>query len=234
MASLTDLLLGLVALALFRRLPRDADASRYWRAMFAWVGAAGLGGAVHHAVLVGHPAVGRVAWAVLSTMVVVIVSYLLAATVVEVLGRARAVVFWPLRMISLLAYVGLAVTGRAGIGAIVACEGVTMACVLGLWVWAFARHHPAARPMLVAIAASIGAAVFRLVPGISALVGLDSNAAYHLGQTVGMVLLARAVVVSRTAQVAVPRPLPADRRAASDGGAAGNGRAPHTGPPPRR
>lgn len=193
MASLTDLALGLVTLELFRRLPRVGDASRYWRAAFAWAAASALAGAVYHAVLVGRPRIGTVAWAVTSSMVVVVMTFLLAASVIEVLGRSRAMVFWPLRLIGLIAYAIFAATGHASITAILWCESLTVACVLALWVWAAFRGHPLARPVLVAIGVSIAAAMFRLVPGAAALVRLDPDSAYHLGQIVGMVFLYSAV-----------------------------------------
>ena len=50
-----------------------------------------------------------------------------------------------------------------------------------------------ARLMLVAIGVSIAAAMLRLVPGAAALMGLDSDSGYHLGQIGGMVLLYHAV-----------------------------------------
>ena len=193
MASLTDLALGLVTLYLFVRLPRNGEASRYWRWAFAWAAAAALAGAVYHAVLVGIPRVNHVSWAVTSSMVVVVMSFLLAASVVEVLGRSRAAVFWPLRLLGLAAYAIIAATGRASITAILWCESLTVACVLGLWIWALLRAHPMARPMLVAIGASIAAAVFRLSPAAAALVRLDPDSAYHLGQIAGLVLLFSAV-----------------------------------------
>jgi hypothetical protein len=193
MASLTDLALGLITLELLRRLPRDGDASRYWRAAFAWAALTALLGAAYHGVLVGRPRVGTVVWAVMSSMVVVVMSFVLAASVIEVLGRRRAVVFWPLRLIGLIAYVVFAATGHASITAILWCESLTVACVLGLWGWAAVRGHPLARPMLIAIGASIAAAMFRLLPGAAALVRLDPDSGYHLGQIVGMVLLALAV-----------------------------------------
>jgi hypothetical protein len=197
MASLTDLALGLVSTYLCLRLPRGTAASPYWRATFAWAAAAALAGAVHHGVLAGNPHVARVSWAVVSSMVVVVMSFLLAASVIEVLGRRRAVVFWPLRLVGLGAYVVFAATGHASIAAIMWCESLTVACVLGLWIGAAVHRHPLARPMLVAIGASIAAAMFRLVPGAAGLVGLDPNSAYHLGQIVGMVLLFHAVAGSR-------------------------------------
>src|SRR3954449_12915107 len=205
MASLTDLALGLVSLYLFVRFPRDHPASKYWRATFFCAAVAALGGAVHHAVLVGDPHVARVSWAVVSSMVVVVMSFLLAASVIEVLGRSRAIVFWPLRLIGLVAYAIFAITGHASIAAIMWCESITVASVLGLWVWAAAHRHPKARPMLIAIGASIAAAMFRLVPGAAGLVGLDPNSAYHLAQIVGMVLLFHAVAGTRT--TLVPRPV---------------------------
>jgi hypothetical protein len=47
--------------------------------------------------------------------------------------------------------------------------------------------------MLVAIGATIAAAMLRLVPGAAALTGLDPDSGYHLGQIAGMVLLYHAV-----------------------------------------
>ncbi|MGH3549384.1 MAG: DUF6962 family protein [Pseudonocardiaceae bacterium] len=193
MPSLTDLALGLVTLYLLRRLPRGGEVSRHWRAAFAWAAATALAGAVHHGVFVGIPRVNTLSWAVTSIMVVVTMSYLLAASVVQVLGRSRAVVFWLLRSVGLVAYMIVAAAGHASITAIMSCESLTMASVVGLWIWAWLRHHPMGRPMLVAIGASIAAAVLRIMPGAAALVGLDPDSAYHLGQIVGMVLLYHAI-----------------------------------------
>jgi hypothetical protein len=213
MASLTDLALGLVVLHLVRRLPRDVEGSRYWRAAFAWTAATALSGAVYHAVLVRLPRVGPVSWAVISSMVVVVMSFLLAASVTQLLGRHRAAVFWPLRALGLLAYAVVAATGRASITGIIWCESLTVAGVLALWTWAWLRHHPSGRPMLIAIAASIAAALFKLAPGAAALVGLDPDSAYHLGQIVGMVLLFRAV--AGPGSVAGLRPVGGGRRRAA-------------------
>lgn len=190
--SLTDLALGLTVLALSRRLPREGPVSRHWRSAFQWAGAAAIAGAVHHGWLVGVEGVAGPSWAVTSLLVVVVLSYLLAASVVHVLGAARVALFWPLRSLGLVAYVVAAATGHAGIAAIMWCESVTMAAIIGLWGWAAYRRHPMARPVLVAIGASIAAALVRVVPGIGAVVGLDPNSAYHLAQIPGMVLLYRA------------------------------------------
>ncbi|MGB7797285.1 MAG: hypothetical protein WBL53_13680 [Pseudonocardiaceae bacterium] len=197
MPALTDLALGLVTLCLVRRLPRGGEVSRHWRAAFAWAVGTALAGAVYHGVLVGIPRVNTLSWAVTSIMVVVVMSYLLAASVAQLLGRRRAVVFWLLRSVGLVAYVILAATGHASITAIMWCESLTMASVLGLWIWAWRRHHPMGRPMLVAIGVSIAAAMLRLVPGAAALAGLDPDSGYHLGQIAGMVLLYHAIASTR-------------------------------------
>ena len=193
LASLTDLALGLVSLYLWPRLPRNVEGAKYWRAAFAWAAATALIGAVYHGFLTGRPTIGEITWAVMSTMVVVVMSYLLAAAVVQVLGRSRAIVFWPLRLIGFVAYAIIAATGHPSIMAIMYCESVTMACVIGLWVWAWLHGHPSGRAMLLAIGVSIAGALFRLIPGASDLLRIDPDSAYHIGQIVGMVLLARAV-----------------------------------------
>jgi len=207
LASLTDLALGLLTLGLVWWLPRGLVASRYWRATFAGAALTALIGAAYHGVLVGIPRANTVTWAVMSSMVVVVMSFLLAASVLEILGRSRAVVFWPLRLIGLIAYAVFAVTGHASIDAIMWCESLTMASVIALWGWAAVHGHPLGRRMLVAIGVSIAAALFRLVPGAAALIGLDPDSAYHLGQIVGMLLLFRAVAGTWRRPVAEPQPV---------------------------
>ncbi len=192
--ALTDLLLGLVVCALALGVRRQPDIHRYWQATFWWAGAAALAGFVHHGVLVRWPAVADVSWPVISVMVVVAASYLLAATVEEVLGPGHTRTFWLLRTAGLLAYIGLAATGHAGVSAMLACESITFACVLGLWGWAAYQRNPLAVPVLVAIAASGAAAGVRaLSPAVTERVHLDPTSLYHLAQIVGMVLLYRAV-----------------------------------------
>jgi hypothetical protein len=128
-------------------------------------------------------------------MVVLAVSYLLAATVEEVLGPGRGGVFWLLRSGGLVAYAVLALTGRAGIGAILLCEGLTMIAILALWGYAAHRGNPLAWPVITALAVSGLAAVARALPsGATELVGLDPTSLYHLAQIPGLVLLAWAVL----------------------------------------
>jgi Family of unknown function (DUF6962) len=194
MQSLTDLVLGIVVVTLAVRLRRLPGIHRHWLASFWWAGIAALAGAVHHGVVVRWARPAEYSWAAISVVVVVAVSYLLAATVLEVLGPGRARAFWLLRSLGLIAYLGAVVTGHAGVTAMLTCESLTMLSVLGLWCWALLRGHPLARPVLLAVLASgAAAAVKPISPQVTELVGLDPTSAYHLAQIAGMVLLYRAV-----------------------------------------
>lgn len=217
LASVTDLILGLVTLVLFPRVPRDVEGSGSWRAAFGFTALTALIGAVYHGYLVGDPRWGQLTWAVMSTMVVIVMSFLLAATVVQVLGRSRVVVFWPLRLLGFVAYAVVAASGHPSIEAIMWCESLTMACVIGLWVWGWLRGHPAGGAVLVAIGVSIAAALLRLVPGAASLVRIDPDSAYHIGQIVGMILLFRAIARRGTRRDAADEPAPAPRGRAVPG-----------------
>jgi hypothetical protein len=193
--ALTDLALGLVTLALAVALQSRPLVHRYWRLTFWWSGSAAVAGFVHHGWVTCSETWADPSWALISGMVVIAISYLLAATVVEVLGPGRGRVFWLLRSASLVAYAALALTGRAGIGAILLCEGVTMLAILGLWFWAAARGLPLARLVCVALVASAAAATFRAMPEEwTEAVGLDPISAYHLAQIPGLVILAWALL----------------------------------------
>jgi hypothetical protein len=127
-------------------------------------------------------------------MVVVTISFTLAATVSDVLGPGRRRVFWLLRMLSLGAYAILALLGHYGVGTILACEGVTMVCVLILWGVALARHQPRAPRMMVALGTSAVAGLMRALPSsLTEHIGLDPTSVYHLAQIPPMILLCRAV-----------------------------------------
>jgi hypothetical protein len=192
--SLTDLVLGIVTLIFAVRLCRAPAVPRYWLAPFWWSGIAAVAGAVHHAVAVRWARPAEISWGAISVLVVVAVSYLLAATVREVLGPGRAPVFWLLRSLGLVAYLGAAVSGHAGVTAMLSCESLTMLSVLGLWAQAALHDHPLARPVLAAVLASGAAAVAKVIPPeVTGQVGLDPTSAYHLAQVAGMALLYRAI-----------------------------------------
>jgi uncharacterized membrane protein len=188
--SLTDLTLGLVVAWLTLRLRRRPEVHRHWVASFGWAGVAALAGAVHHAVLVRWVRWADVSWAVITVMIVLAVSYLLAGSVVEVLGSGHAREFWLLRSIGLVAYVAVALTGHAGVGSMLACEGLTMASVVALWVLAAYRRHPLGRPVLFAIVLSGAAgATQALSQSVTGVIGLDPTSTYHLAQIAGMTAL---------------------------------------------
>ena len=207
-SSLTDLALGVAVIALALGLRRAPSVHRHWRTMFWWVGAAALAGAVHHGWMTRSERWADPSWGLISCMVVIGISYLLAATVVEVLGPGRGRVFWVLRSLSLVAYGALALAGHAGIEAILLCEGVTMAAVIGLWIHAARTGHPLALPLLAALAASSMAGATRAMPAdVTALVGLDPTSLYHVAQIPGMAMLYGTLVGAAV----VPRALRARR-----------------------
>lgn len=196
-SSLTDLLLAAVGAwcALWLR-SRKGLTPHWWRTL-AWTAAAAFAGAVHHGFATASDRWTDPSWAVVTFLVVVAISYLLAAAVDEVLGPGRARAFWVLRSASLLAYVVVAATIGASIGAILLSEGVTMLAVLALWVIGLRRRHPRAPAVIVALVASMVAAVIRAAPAdLVAPTGLDPTSLYHLAQIPGLVLLARAAAAS--------------------------------------
>jgi hypothetical protein len=217
--ALTDLALGLVAAWCATRA-RTWPVGRHWRTTFWWAAAAALAGFLWHGVLADSSWAGP-AWAAISAMVVVTISYALAATVHDVLGAGRRRVFWVLRAGSLGAYAVLALFGHYGVATILACEGVTMVCVLVLWLIALRRGLPGGRLMVLALAANIVAGCTRALPqGATGLVGLDPISLYHVAQIPAVVLLYVAVV-DRARRVAVTgRTVPPLGRAAFDAGPA--------------
>jgi hypothetical protein len=201
-SSLTDLLLAGVAAWLALGLRRRPGLSPYWWRTFAWTAAAALAGSIHHGYVTRYDRWDGASWAIVTFLVVVAISYLLAASVEEVLGPGHAKAFWILRSASLVAYVAVAVTVGASIGAILLCEGITMLAVLALWWIALRRGHPRARAVAVAIVASMAAAAIRAAPpGLVEPTGLDPTSLYHLAQIPGLVLLALAVVGSGAARL---------------------------------
>jgi len=193
-SALTDLLLAGVAAWLALRLATRQGVSGHWVRTFWWTAAAAGAGTIHHGFVTASNRWDGASWAAVTFLVVVAISYLLAASVDDVLGPGHATAFWALRSASLVAYVVVAATAGASIGAILLCEGVTMAAVLALWGVGLRRRHPRAARVAVAILASVVAAAIRAAPSdLVAQTGLDSTALYHLAQIPGLVLLAAAV-----------------------------------------
>jgi small-conductance mechanosensitive channel len=204
-SSLTDLALGLVTLGLALDV-RERDVNRYWSRMLWWATTAALAGAVHHAFVTFSDKWSEPSWAVISGLVVITISYTLAATVEDVLGPGHQRVFWLLRTAGLGAYGGLAVFGYFGVSTMLACEGVTMVTILVLWGIALYRGHSRAPTMLLALAASAAAGGVRALPsGVTKVVGLDPTSLYHLAQIPGMVLVLVALSTTSFAGASVER-----------------------------
>jgi len=213
-SALTDLLLGAVAVAVAVRIGRRTDLTPHWRRMFGWTATAALAGSVHHGFVTGSAHWSDQSWLVVTFLVVVAISYLLAASVDEVLGAGHARTFWVLRSASLAAYVVVAATLGASIGAILLCEGVTMFAVLALWGVGVRRHHPRAGAVAVAIVASVVAAVIRALPAdLVEPTGMDPTSLYHLAQIPGVVLL----YLAATRRDQGFEPSPSGPNAGSDG-----------------
>ncbi len=201
-ASLTDLALGVVTIILASRL-RVPHVNKWWRRTMWWAGVTALAGAVHHGFVTYSRTWAGPSWAVISAMVVVTISFSLAATVHDVLGPARHRTFLALRSLSLGAYAVLAASGYYGMGAILACEGVTMVTILVLWAVALERGHPRAPGMIVALGASMVAGATRALPAhVTQLVQLDPVSVYHLAQIFAMVLLWAVLVADPSADQA--------------------------------
>jgi hypothetical protein len=207
-ASLTDLALGLVTLGLALDI-RGRAVNRFWLRTLGWATAAALAGAVHHAFVTFSRTWSEPSWAVISGLVVITISYTLAATVEDVLGPGHRRVFWLLRTAGLGAYGCLAAFGYFGISTMLACEGVTMVTILVLWAIALRHGHPRAPMMLGALVASGAAGGIRALPSdVTNVVGLDPISLYHLAQIPGVILLFLALSTTSFAGAGVDRAAP--------------------------
>jgi len=200
--ALTDLALGVAVVGVALALRGQPHVAGAWHRMFWWTAAAAIAGFVHHGWVAFSDVLDGPGGIVVSAMIIVAISYLLAASVHEVLGPGRRVVFWAMRLTSLAAYGGLALVGRAGIGSLVLAESATMIAVVALWAWALHRRHPLAPRVVAALGASAVAALTTLLPDAAAMaVALDPVSLYHLAQVPGIVMLAHAVTRPRPAGV---------------------------------
>ena len=196
-AGVTDILLGVVLLACAGRLQRTAGVHRYWALMLWSAGASALAGAAHHLLFTGSRRASDLSWIVVGVLIAVAISYMLAATVTEILDHWLARLFITVRIAGLLAYLVMLVA--VGIGRtrpLVLSESVTMAAIVGLWLYALYAGRPGAGRMLVAIAACSLPAIFFALPAgvLSSTVGLDARAMQHLGQIPGVLLICQVII----------------------------------------
>jgi hypothetical protein len=213
-AGVTDLLLGAVLLGCALRLRMSSGVHRYWPLAFGFAGLGAWAGVLHHLVFAGSSRASNLSWIAVGVSVAIAISYLLAGTATELLRPSLARLFIRIRIGGLLAYVVvIATVGIGRSGPLVASESVTMASIVGLWVWALRAGHPRAPAMLVAIITCAASSAALAVPATVLYAGLDGRSLQHLAQIPGVLLLYRAIHTER------PEPHPAPRATAEPGSA---------------
>ena len=191
-SSVTDFGLGALAIGATLLIDRREPVHHHWRLAFFFMGLAAILGGVYHGFIGPGETSGAVSWTVISLSIAI--SFLLSATMASVLGQGRGRPLLLIRGVSLLAFFILAVLGRATIPTLLITEGLAMAMVVLLWLHAWRLEQPGVGLVLIAIGASLLAAVVR---GSSVHVTLawefDSTALYHLAQMPEIILLYIAV-----------------------------------------
>ncbi|GAB2762115.1 hypothetical protein GCM10027174_43410 [Salinifilum aidingensis] len=187
--AITDLLLGSTILACAGLLLRVPALDRAWHLTFWFAGASALAGALHHGLF--H---AEASWTAVGVLIVIALSYLLAASSRQVLGRRGTRIVLGVRTAGLLAYAVAIAAGEADLAVLLVAESLTMASILALWIHAAHQRHPMARSMIVAIGANgLAGIVFALPDSATAASGLDATSLSHLAQIPGFLLLYRAV-----------------------------------------
>ena len=189
-ASVTDYLLAAIAFCLALLVARSYPHLRYWTWGLVTIGFGALLGGIYHGSLIDDPGLADPSWTAITIIVAITVSLLLAATVESVLGEGQTRLWMMLRFATLGAFTIVALLGEAAITTLLYVESLTMAAVIGLWVYAALKGQRGSRLMLAAILASGGAAVLRFAP-ISFHLGWewDPDSLYHVAQVPGLVLL---------------------------------------------
>ncbi len=198
-AGMTDLVFGLVmsgcAISV-RRAQQYRVAHRYWEATY-WLGAASAFLGVTHHLVFAHPQrAADLSWIAVGIALCLSLSALLAATAVETLSASTARTVIRIRSAGLVGYAIFAATGRGNLGALLACESITMLAVIALWVIGVRDGHPQAPRVLAAMVIMAAATLAFTPPGLTLgnWLHLDPGSFEHLLQIPGMMLLARGLV----------------------------------------
>jgi len=99
------------------------------------------------------------------------------------------------RAISITVFFFMVASGNATVVTLVLTEGLTMALVIGLWVYAWQKEQPGVGLFLAAIMVSLFAAALK-ASGLGFTLGgweFDPNSLYHLAQIPGLFLLFAAI-----------------------------------------
>ena len=190
-SSVTDFALGIVALSAVLGLGRNSGVHPNWRWAFLAIGIGGLLGGIYHGFIVSHETIAKASWSTISLVIAVAISFILAATVATVLGEGRGRPLLGVRTACLVAFLILAILGRATLTTLVITEGLTMIMVLVLWAHAWRIGQPGVGLVMVAIVASMAAGAVR-GSGIHGAFGgweFDPDALYHLAQMPGLAFL---------------------------------------------
>jgi hypothetical protein len=198
-AGMTDLVFGLVMSGCaigVRRAQQFRVRHRYWEATY-WLGAASAFIGVTHHLVFAHPQLAAdLSWIAVGVALCLSLSALLAATAVETLSPQSARTVIRIRSVGLVGYAIFAATGRGNLGALLACESITMLAVIALWVVGARDGHPQAPRVLVGMVLMAAATLAFTPPGLALgdLLRLDPGSFEHLLQVPGMMLLARGLV----------------------------------------
>ena len=213
-SSLTDFALGILAVTAALRLISRHTADHHWRWFFIWIGVAGLWGGFHHGFIVGHATVAAISWSAISLLVAIAISYLLAASVTSVLGNGRGRPLLIIRAVSLAVFSILVVSGNSSVLTLMLTEGLAMALVVGLWLYAWRESQPEVGLVLGAILISTLAALLKASHLQFTMVGVefDPNSLYHLVQMPGLFLLL--IAIQRRPDTTIAPPEPANPRMA--------------------
>jgi len=155
-----------------------------------WIGVAGLWGGFHHGFIVGHGSIATLSWPVISLLVAIAISHLLAASVIAELGKGQGNPFLAVRAISLMVFFYMVVSENATVITLILTEGLAMALVIGLWVRAWQKEHPGVGLVLAAFMVSLKASSLQFTLGSWEF---DANSIYHLAQIPGLFLLLAAI-----------------------------------------
>ena len=201
-AGLTDLLLGAVLMGCALRLRAMPWVHRYWVYALATAGLGAWAGTLHHLVFAGSVRSSNLSWVAVGILIATGISYLLAGTAVELLAPRLARIFIQVRIAGLIVYV--IVISTLGIGRslpLVLSESVTMASIVGLWLYALYLRQPRAARMVVAIVGcGMSAAVLAVPASVGTRIGMDGRSLQHLAQIPGVLLLYRATSMDLSAR----------------------------------